>query len=900
MTKQMNNRGAVSAALCALLALSPISPAQTQASKENHNFFEQKIRPLFIKHCLSCHSAQAKSPQGGLLLDSREGWQKGGANGAVILPNNPANSRLVNAVRRTKGVSAMPPSEALSASEVKDIEEWIRHGAFDPRDGKPSLPKSRSFSERLKHWAFQPLKSITAPQVKTASWCRNPIDNFVLAKLEAKGLKPSPTADRRTLLRRLSFDLIGLPPTPTEMQAFLKDPAPNAYEKAVDRLLASPQHGERWGRHWLDVVHYGDTHGYDKDKRRDNAWHYRDYVIAAFNQDKPYTRFLKEQIAGDILYPQDPQATIATGFIAAGPWDFVGNLELAENTIEKAKTRNLDRDDMVSNALATFNSVTIHCARCHDHKFDPIPQKDYYRLQAVFAGVDRGDRAFEEGDDPAASTISPTNGYHSAISPTPDAQKWVQIDLGSELPLDGLRLLPARPIDFKDTPGFGFPARFKVQASNDPAFQNAITLDDHTHTDFPNPGNTPYTLSLSQVKVRYLRITATKLWLRTNDYVFALAEVQIFANKKNIALRTKVTALDSIEQGRWSTGFLTDGNDSQHAFMRQTYAVISHLPRPVHILARGEIEKPTEEVQAGGLTCLSNLKSDFTLPAHAPEGQRRAALANWLASPQNPLTWRSIVNRVWQYHFGRGVVETPNDFGWNGARPTHPELLEWLARSFRDGKQSLKALHKTIVMSATYQQSSQGNSVYSKVDSDNRYLWHSHRRRLDAEELRDTVLLVSGTLNLTMGGAGYDLFRFKDDHSPIYDHTAIERINDPKTFRRTVYRFTVRSVPNPFLESLDSADPNASVPVRNTTLTALQSLALLNNPFIIKQSELWATRLQSETHSANEQVQRAYLMAFSRPPMPDEIRLASGYLARYGLTNLCRLLLNSNEFVFID
>lgn len=876
------------------------SSASAQTSIESRDFFEQKIRPLLVKRCLSCHSVQSKPLRGGLLLDSREGWRRGGAGGAAVLPKDPANSRLLRAVKHEAGAPAMPPDAPLAKSEIKDLEEWVRLGAFDPREEKPSASKSSSFAARLKHWAFQPLKSAAIPQVKTGGWTRNPIDRFILAKLESKGLKPSPQADKRTLLRRLSYDLVGLPPSPEEMEAFLKDRNPNAYEKAADRLLASPHYGERWGRHWLDVVRYGDTHGYDKDKRRDNAWRYRDYVIASFNQDKPYSRFLKEQIAGDVLYPKDPQAIVATGFIAAGPWDFVGNVELAENTVEKAKTRNLDRDDMVSNALSTFNSVTIHCARCHDHKFDPIPQRDYYRLQAVFAGVDRGDRAFEEGDDPANSAPSPTNGYHSAISATPDAEKWVQIDLGRETALDSLRLLPARPIDFKDTPGFGFPVRFKVLAANDPGFQNAATLDDQTRADFKNPGDTPYILPVSGVRARYIRIIATKLWLRTNDYVFALAEAQVFSNKKNAALHAKVSALDSIEQGRWSMGFLTDGNDSRHAFMRQTYAVVPHAPRPVHTLARGEVEKPLEEARAGALSCLVNLKSDFAIPANAPEGARRAALADWLSSPQNPLAWRSIVNRIWQYHFGKGIVETPNDFGWNGARPSHPELLEWLAASFRDGGQSLKALHKLIVTSATYRQASQENAAYAKRDSDNRYLWRMNRRRLDAEEVRDAVLSVSGQLNLTMGGAGYDLFRFKDDHSPIYDHSAVERINDPKTFRRTVYRFTVRSVPNPFLESLDSADPNASVPARNATLTALQSLALLNNPFMVKQAELWAQRLQSQANAPKEQIERAYLLAFSRPPSPDEASLALGYLRKHGLANFCRLLLNANEFLFLD
>ncbi len=876
-----------------------LTPTHAQNSPTDTNLFEQKIRPLLLKRCLSCHSVQAKPLQGGLLLDSREGWQQSGTGGKVIVPNDPASSRLIKAVRHLAGAPAMPPGESLSEREIKDLEEWIRQGAPDPRQSKGSAAKPRSFAERLNHWAFQPINEVPVP-AQSSSTSKNEIDAFIRAKLKEKGLKPSPPADKRTLLRRVMFDLIGLPPTPAQMEAFLKDTSPYAYENLVDKLLSSPRYGERWGRHWLDVVHYGDTHGYDKDKRRNNAWHYRDYVIAAFMTDKPYSQFLKEQIAGDILYPRDPQATVATGFIAAGPWDFVGHVELAENTVEKAKTRNLDRDDMVSNALSTFNSVTVHCARCHDHKFDPITQKEYYRLQAVFAGVDRGDREFEAGEEPVESSPSPTNGYHSAISPTPDVEKWVQLDFGKVVQMDNLHLVPAEPTDFKETPGFGFPVRFKIQVSNDPDFRQAVTVDDHTQADFPNPGDNPYFKTLQQVRARYLRITATKLWLRTNDYVFALAEVQVSSRRRNIAIHTKVTALDSIEQGRWSTNFLTDGFDSRNALMQHTYAVVSHAPRPIHLLARGEVEKPLEEVQAGTLSCIRALSPDFVLPANAPEGERRAALANWLASPQNPLTWRSIVNRVWQYHFGKGIVETPNDFGWNGARPSHPELLDRLARGFRDGRQSIRALHKLIVTSETYKQSSQDNSANAKIDADNRYLWRMNRRRLDAEEIRDTVLAVSGTLNVKMGGAGFDLFRFKDDHSPIYDHSAIDKINDPNTWRRTVYRFVVRSVPNPFLDSLDSADPNTSVPVRNTTLTALQSLALLNNPFMVKQAELWANRLQKETPSLSVQVQRAFYSAFSRLPTPQEQKLAGEYATKHGLPNLCRLLWNTNEFVFVD
>ena len=476
--------------IIALLVLVPFS-AQAQTLAENVAFFEQSIRPLLVKNCLGCHSVQAKVTQGSLALDTRAGWQKGSANGAVIVPGEPDKSRLLRAVKHESGISAMPPTGKLSEREIALLSEWIKRGVPDPRDGKPLPLKPNS-----KHWAWQPLKKIALPNVKNLRAFPNPIDCFVLAKLESKGLTFSPPADKRTLIRRVTFDLIGLPPTPAEVSAFLADKSLNAYEKVVDRLLVSPHYGEKWGRHWLDVVYYGDTHGYDKDKRRNSAYPYRDYVIRAFNQDKPYSRFVREQLAGDVLYPNSEDGIVATGFVVAGPWDFVGQVELAEGTVEKAKTRNLDRDDMVANAVSTFNSVTVHCARCHDHKFDPISQKDYYRLQAVFAGVERGERLYGESDTPSGAS-SPTNGYHSGIEANADMEKWVQIDLGKSLPLEKLVLIPARPTDFADTPGFGFPVRFHVQVSDDPTFVQAVRVANQTQADFSNPGDKPYMLALS-------------------------------------------------------------------------------------------------------------------------------------------------------------------------------------------------------------------------------------------------------------------------------------------------------------------------------------------------------------------------------------------------------------------
>src|SRR5438067_1104712 len=367
---------AAAAGSAAALHLEPAAPS-----------YEREVRPILVRRCYACHSRQVPVPQGGLLLDSAAGWRRGGTSGPAVIPGHPEKSLLIQAVRYD-GTRKMPPAGRLPEAEVALLTRWVAAGA-------PGGPKDAGAEDPARWWAFRPLRLPPLPRVRQLSWCRTPIDRFVLAKLEAKGLRPSPPADRRTLIRRATFDLTGLPPTPAEVRAFLADRSVNAYEKVVDRLLASPRYGERWGRHWLDVAHYADTHGYDKDKRRDHAWPYRDYVIRSFNADKPYARFMREQIAGDVLFPDDPEGIVATGFIAAGPWDFVGQVELREGTTDKNITRVLDRDDMVMTTMSTFVSMTAHCARCHDHKFDPISQEDYYSLQAVFAGVDRADRPYD-------------------------------------------------------------------------------------------------------------------------------------------------------------------------------------------------------------------------------------------------------------------------------------------------------------------------------------------------------------------------------------------------------------------------------------------------------------------------------------------------------------------------
>jgi mono/diheme cytochrome c family protein len=688
------------------------------------DLFRTVIAPLLERRCVHCHGDD--TPKGSLSITSVGALARGGKSGPAVEPGKPDESLLIEKISGDK--PEMPQKgQPLEKEQVAALRQWVKEGARWPEG---VVLRDRRIEDE-KWWAIQPLGRPAIPEVKSRSWGRTPIDAFILSRCEAVGLRPAPEADRRTLIRRLTYDLHGLPPTPAEIDAFESDTTPDAYDRLVDRLLASPHYGERWGRHWLDVVHYGDTHGYDKDQRRDHAWPYRDYVIKSLNDDLPYDRFIREQVAGDVIRPGDSTGVIATGFIAAGPWDFVGHVELREGTVDKLKTRVLDRDDMVTNTMSTFQSVTVHCARCHDHKFDPIPQRDYYRLQAVFADIDRGDRACA---------------------------------------------------------------------------------------------------------------SAKKL----------------------------------------------------------VYAVLPVTPRPIHLLRRGEVEQPGELVQPGSLSCVASLAKEFESSQHDHQGSARAALADWIASPRNMLTWRSIVNRVWHHHFGRGIVDTPNDFGRNGSKPTHPELLDWLAVGFRDGGKSLKSLHRTIVTSAVYRQSTRDEPAYARIDADNRFLWRMNRTRLDAEELRDSVLAVSGMLDPKMGGPGFELFRYKKDHSPIYDHSAPEAIDNPFVRRRTVYRFTVRSVANPFLECLDSADPNSNTPTRNTTITSLQSLALLNDLFMIRQSQYFARRLENLTADPRHRIEAAFLLALGRRPGSGEVDALETYSSKHGLANACRFLLNTNEFAFID
>ena len=713
---------------------------------------------------------------------------------------------------------------------------------------------------------------------------------------------------------------------------------------------------------------------------------------------------MQEQVAGDVLFPDDPEGIVALGFIAAGPWDFIGHVEVPETKIDGKVARDLDRDNMVSNTFNTFCSVTVQCARCHNHKFDPFTQEHYFGLQAVFSALDRADRSFDSDPEVAAQrrsaerrlehllaeqkelnreieeaggpplaelnreleelsratvTKDPEFGYHAEIAPIPDTEKWVAVDFTEFVTISRVVLRPCHD-DFAGIgSGFGFPVRFRVEMETGPD-EWTIALD-HSVEDYENPGLSPVVVDALDAAVRRIRIVATRLSERAGDYIFALAELQALdADGENLARSARVTSADSIEAPiRWGRVNLTDGKwpsigdlsqqerlevvrserakilaaiETPHRVNRRdaiersvadvrqalqalpepktVYAATTHfdpqanfkptrgVPRPVHVLHRGDVRQPRARAVPGALPLGRSFPWQFE--ANSPEGERRVALARWLTHPEHPLVWRSIVNRIWQHHFGRGLVATPNDFGRMGEKPTHPELLDWLAREFRESGESFKRLHRLIVTSSVYRQSSCFVEENAEQDGSNRWLWRMSRRRLDAESIRDSILAVSGALDPRMGGPGFYLFELeRTEHSPHYQYHKFDPA-DSSTHRRSIYRFVVRSQPDPWMTTLDCADSSISTPKRTETLTALQALSLLNSSFSLEMAERFAERLRSEAGTRPDQIDRAMALIVQRLPEESERRDLIAYAESHGLANLCRLLFNLNEFVFVD
>jgi hypothetical protein len=695
--------------------------------------------------------------------------------------------------------------------------------------------------KRLDLWSLKKIAASAPPPVKNEAWVRTAVDRFVLAALEAAKLAPSPEADRRTLVRRATFDLTGLPPTPEEVKAFVDDPAPDAYEQLVDRLLASPRYGERWARHWMDVIRYADSNGFERDEFQSQIWRYRDYLIRSFNADKPFGRFIAEQLSGDEVRPGDPDALIATGYLRLGPYDSTGSIFM-----EDAKNRNELMTDLANTTSSAFLGLTMACANCHDHKYDPISQADHFRLRAFFAGVKRSD-----------DTI---------LDPAPERQRIQKHNDAIEARIQGSVARIAAILE---------PARWAVLEKR----RAEIPADILPLLDLQKEKVTP------EIKQK----------------------LKPFVDKVKVSDADATAALD--DELRNELGYhnhaIEEERKGRLEFTRGMTVADSGAPPATHLFYQGDFTQPREEIAPGFISVID------PNPA-AISGGRRSALAAWIASTENPLTFRVIVNRLWHHHFGRGIVATPNDFGYSGARPSNPELLDWLATELARSGGSLKAIHRLILRSATYRQRSVDDPARRAVDPDNVRLWRQNPRRLDAEATRDALLAVSGTM------------KPKDSGPPVWppvpqhlldaqpgiletksDQAARDRkqqwFTDPleATDVRSVFLVQKRVLTLPFLQPFDLPDLNVSCGRRDVTTVAPQALQLLNSGFSERMAAAFAARVEREAPE-EARIDRAMGLALGRGPTEAERRRSVDFIRRHRLVDFCRVLLNVNEFVYVD
>jgi hypothetical protein len=781
--------------------------------------FVRDIQPLFARHCLECHAGERAAS--GLRLDIKSEALRGGdGHGPAILPGRPDESPLVRFVHGAEPGMRMPPDDALSPPVPPEaatlFAAWVSAGA-----PWPAGIDTATLVDRRDHWSLRPVARPVPPSVADGSWPRGPIDRFILARLEPAGLRPAPEADRRTWLRRVHLDLVGLPPTPEQVAAFLTDPAPDAHERIVDALLDSPHYGERTAQHWLDVVRYADTHGYEVNTERPNAWPYRDWCVAAFAADTPYDRFVREQLAGDTL-----GADAATGFLVTAAVLLPG--QIGQDDASKRAARQDALADVIINAADTFLGLTVGCARCHDHKFDAISQHDYYALQACFAGVEYGDRPWRT---PAADRLRAEAGE----------VRGRLADLEQEIT--------------------------RLKAEGEPAPDRATA-----------PGDDAATARSAAASPPEPRADAG----RAADRKAALERAE--ATQKRLQRQADDLDRDArVYAGRFTT------------------------PHPVHLLHRGDPEQPRDVVAPRSPEVFDALLEPVALPADAPEQDRRRALADWLVNPRHPLTARVMVNRIWQWHFGTGLVESASDFGRLGTPPSHPELLDWLAAEFVAGGWSVKALRRAIVLSATYRQGTAADPAGLATDADGRLLWRFPARRLEAEAIRDSMLAASGRLDLTPGGRGFDLFKARGGlggFPPIESFTAAGR-------RRMIYAHKIRMEKESVFGAFDCPDAGQPMPRRRQSTTPLQALSLFNSTFTLEEAAAFAARVTADvergagdpaapadaTDRVARQIDRAFVLALGRPPDADEAAAAATVVRGYGLATLCRALFNTNEFV---
>jgi mono/diheme cytochrome c family protein len=827
---------------------------------------------LFVR-CAGCHGSG--SVRGGLDLSTRDGLLEGGDHGPAIVPGKPRISLLYRLITQQEKPAMPPGSKHLTEAEVALIADWIEVAAPYPPTQEAEQPSSAATfpmpavtaigphieesttvtAADTTFWSFQPLRSVTPPSVRDGTWARNPVDHFMLAAWESRGIQPNAEADKRTLVRRLSFDLLGLPPSTREIEAFLADTAPNAYERLVDRMLASPHYGEHWGRRWLDLARYADSDGYEDDKNRPNAYPYRDFVIQALNDDLPFDVFLRWQIAGDELAPTHPPAVAATGFATAGPY---------QTFFMKKKDRYDELDDIVSTLGSAMLGLTVGCARCHDHKNDPIPQKDYYGLQAVFAGSHREERY-----------LVPDGGA--------DYRHWLEVHGKPRQDLDA----------------FEKPLQAKIRESRI-ADLDISEAEKELLRRPVDPSNQRQALLLGRFGTQ----------LEVGDEVGE--------------------AVNPLDRQEWER-LLKQVADSKAAAPPEPprgLGLAGSCAGRAYFLERGDPAREREAVPPGFVTVLTRGRPRWQATTWTAWDSRkpdqgeplpRTALACWLTDLHGGaarLAARVIVNRLWQHHLVEGLVRTPNDFGHQGDRPVFPELLDWLARELVENGWQLKHVHRLILCSSVYRQATATDPVKVRTDPDNRLFSRRRPQRLSAEGIRDALLAVGGNLNSQMYGPGIKppipadaIFATAPKHGEVWPANAVD---GPATWRRSVYIVAKRSNPVPFLQTFDGPDAAASCASRSTTTVPTQALALMNDPFTYSQARFMAERVQAVAGPDPEaQIRQVFLRALARPPHADDEEKATRFLREQGrrypsnaqqhaVADLCQVLFQSNEFLYID
>ncbi len=972
--------------------------------------FDRHVAPLLARHCLECHAGA--DPKGKLDLSEAARAMTGGENGVVLVAGDAAKSLLWQRVREGE----MPPKSKLSEGDKSLLELWIKQGA---KWGSGPIDPFRYSSEKragYDWWSLKPLHAPALPAipVEWESRIRNPIDRFVLAQMKEHGLTPSATAEPRLLVRRLAFDLTGLPPLPEDVAAFEKSPTPEMYDKLLTQYLDSPHYGERWARHWLDLARYGESQGFERDKLRTNSWPYRDWVIRSLNEDMPYDQFARLQIAGDLLKPDDADGIIATGFLVAAPYDEVGQTQ--QSLAMRAVVRQDELEDLVGTVGQTFLGLTVNCARCHDHKFDPISQVEYYQLAACLDGVRHGERKvvnkaqwaeiveaeirrrviFEELiaiEAPASEKILKSRAAGNLPpAPTPIARWDFATDLKDQIgslhgePRKGAEVREGRLVVDGNT-GFvtsaPIPVRLKaktleawvqlatlkqagggvigVQTQDGVRFDSIVFAEREPnrwmagsegfsrYKSFNGLDETEAATRPVQVAIVYAEdgtITAYRdgqpygqpydsgeaatFEPGTAQVVFGLRHGTEAGGGRLLAgsietaqLYDRALTSDEVAASAGRTDFVTVaelvaslseskrtrreqllaertqlGERSKSLRDNSVYACTPKPPEVTRLLLRGNTGTPGDPVAPKGLAAISTASPDFGLAPDSPDQPRRVALANWIASKDNPLFARVIVNRVWQHHFGAGLVDSPNDFGFNGGRPTHPELLDHLASGFIENGWSVKKLHRLILTSSTWQQSSQRRAECATIDAENRWLWRVTPHRLEAETVRDALLSVSGMLNPQFGGPPYQDFRTFNFNSQFFEMLDPET---PDAHRRTIYRTWIRSGRSSLLDALDCPDPSTTAPRRAVTTTPVQSLSLLNNSFVLRMAEATAKRLNAEDPAGTAaRIDRLFLLAYGRHVLEAEQSPLVEFAEKHGLAALCRVVFNSNEFVYVE